>query len=327
MKETRLIIVSGMSGVGKSTTTQRLATLCKMNDIDYKWYHEEMDEHPIRWADGGEFQAGPLNTREGMKVNIEDVFQRWSKLIKKIKMQGGLHLMEGCLYQSIIRYFFSSPLSRQEIIDYYLELMKLLAPVNPHIIFLYRPNVKESFEKAFKIRGDRWKNIILDSKDDPYFKTHAYVGDESVYGMEADYQGLAHHIFNLYEGPKIDIDTSKELWDDYLKAISDFLALDYHPIKTKTVSNLSKYCGKYAFKNDNNEPQSIDVIQEDNHLYARFSWFKYVKMNLNDNDMFELAAFPIYFKYRFDDSDTYIEVSGNYGWDIIGKTLIKVKHE
>ncbi|MFP4479147.1 MAG: hypothetical protein ACLFPM_06915, partial [Candidatus Izemoplasmatales bacterium] len=239
MAKSKLVIISGMSGVGKSSTAQKLAGLCKREDVQHTWYHEEMDDHPIRWADGGEFNIGPIDTIEGMSKNLEDMYKRWKNLVSTIKNQDGLHIMEGCLFQAIIRYFFNSPLSREEIKKYYQEVFKILEPVSPHIIFLNRPNVRESFEKAFKVRGEGWKNIILDSSEDYYFKSHEYKGDESVFAMEADYQNLAGEIFDSYSGPKLKIDTSKEKWEQYMESITHFLNINHQSIhKYHLVKNL-----------------------------------------------------------------------------------------
>jgi len=324
MSKVKLVIISGMSGVGKSSTAQKLAALCKSEQINHTWYHEEMDNHPIRWADGGEFSVGPIETREGMARNLEDMYQRWEKLVNQMKKQDGLHIMEGCLFQAIIRYFFHSPLTRGEVMDYYHKVFEILEPLSPHIIFLYRPNVEESFKKAFKIRGERWKNIILDSEDEYYFKSHEYKGEESVYLMEADYQNFAGEIFDSYKGHKLKVDTSGEKWKLYMDTISHFL--DIKPKKKLqhiSVKSLSQYCGTFEFTVDN-QKQTIQVIQENNQLYARFSWFKYVEMHMIDEHYFELLSFPIYFRYSFKNEEPIIDVSGNYGWNIIGQTLYKI---
>lgn len=61
---TKLIIVTGMSGSAKSTTSQEIARFYRLNGVESHWYHEEMEEHAIRWADGGEFKAGDIRTKQ-----------------------------------------------------------------------------------------------------------------------------------------------------------------------------------------------------------------------------------------------------------------------
>lgn len=58
MKDTRLIVISGISGSGKSTMAHRPTGQLELNDVDHLWLHEEVADHPIR---AGEFPL-PLVT-------------------------------------------------------------------------------------------------------------------------------------------------------------------------------------------------------------------------------------------------------------------------
>jgi hypothetical protein len=167
VQDVKLIIVCGMSGVGKSSTAQYISYLHTQNGIKHEWYHEEMKNHPIRWANGGEFSVSDIETETGMELNIDDTYARWEKLIKEMQANGGVYVMEGCLYTNIIRYFFNFPgkYPVNKIYEYYDKLMKILEPANPHIIHLYRHDVPENYLKAFKVRGNRWENIITGGID------------------------------------------------------------------------------------------------------------------------------------------------------------------
>lgn len=325
MKDTKLVIVTGMSGVGKSTTTQNLARLYQHNNLNNTWYHEEMEAHPIRWANGGEFRVGSLLTEEGMQQNIADIYHRWRTLLAEITGIGGTHLMEGCLFENIMRYFFKSHYTKDKIIAYYDELIKILEPANSTIIFLYRPDVEANLRKAFEVRGDPWKNLILNPEGDLYLEKHGYVGEESIYSMWEDYQNLAHVVFERYQGNKIKIDTSGEEWDSYLQRMAAFLNIKYFDRETFSLVSPNKYCGRFFFQYTDGTPEVIEVTCENDTLFCRFSWFKTIKMIPSGNDVFELSSFPINFSYHYKDGQKFIDVSGNYGWEIIGKTLMEYK--
>ncbi len=145
MQEVKLVIICGMSGCGKSTTSQNVSYQYSCNGVPHKWLHEEMKDHPIRWASGGEFSVGDLYTAEGMAANIEDTYDRWESLIDEMTRKGGIYVMEGCLFQNIVRYFIPGGYPEVKIRAYYDRLFEILAPANPHIIHLYRPDVPASF--------------------------------------------------------------------------------------------------------------------------------------------------------------------------------------
>jgi len=51
MLNTKLILIEGLPGAGKSTTTEHLGTFLQQHDIACCWYLEEDDPHPIPCLD------------------------------------------------------------------------------------------------------------------------------------------------------------------------------------------------------------------------------------------------------------------------------------
>ena len=47
MLNTKLILIEGLLGSGKSTTAEHLGTFLQQQGIDGRWYLEEDDPHPI----------------------------------------------------------------------------------------------------------------------------------------------------------------------------------------------------------------------------------------------------------------------------------------
>ena len=312
MSELKLIIIAGMSGTGKSTTAQNISYQYTMNGIDHEWYHEEMENHPIRWANGGEFTVGDINTEDGMKLNIADIYERWRSLIKYMRSKSGIFVMDGCFDQNIIRYFVPGNYPIGKIIEFYDGLFEILKPANLHLIHLYRPNVEMSFKKAFKVRGKRWEHIITDGNKNYDFSNIS------------EYQTLAFKITEKYSGNKLCIDTSGDDWEVYLMEICRFLGLNYYNRKYLNIPQAEKYTGYFEYKDDYTT-ESVKIICEDGKLFCSPDWFTHIKINAICEDEFELSAFPMVFKYSFTDEAVYITVSGNYDWGIVGKTLKRIK--
>jgi len=307
----KLIIVAGMSGTGKSTTAQNISYQYRMNGIEHEWYHEEMEEHPIRWANGGEFTVGDLNTEDGIKLNIADIYTRWKTLIEYIKSKNNILVMDGCFDQNIIRYFYPGNYPNEKIIEFYDGLLEILQSANLHLIHLYTPDVAANYKKAFKVRGKKWEHIITDGKKDYDFADMI------------KYQELALKITGRYSGNKLCIDTSGDDWETYMKEICRFLDLQYYDKQYLFVANPEKYTGYFEYKDDK-ITESVNIICEDGELFCNPDWFTHIKMNEIGENKFELSAFPMIFEYQFIDNDVYITVSGNYDWGIVGKTLKRI---
>jgi len=320
--KTKLIIVSGMSGAGKSTTSQYISKLYKDNGIDNIWYHEEMDNHPIRWKDGGEFKVADYKTEQGMGLNIKDLLTRWRVFIDTTKTSKKVHVMEGCIFQNIVRYFFPAGYKRQQIIDFYQELFQILGEIDTSLVFLYSTNPQKTLEKAFITRGESWKKIILDPGDEIYYKINGYQGDESIYAMWTDCRDLSKTIFDNLAIDKLilKIDPEKKQWEDHHKKIAAHFALSYMGENDSRVDQADKYCGRMFTKEG--DKTSVTISKENNRLFLHFSWFNKILLIPTKQDTFQLSAFPTRISYTFDSSATRIKLDGNYGWEINGQEFI-----
>ena len=315
MQETKLIIVTGISGAGKSTTSKAISKLYTSNGIDSHWYHEEMADHPIRWAKGGEFKAGDLHTEVGMKKNIEDIFDRWHKFIDSIASVGGIHVMEGCLYQNIVRYFFDAGSSDETILSYYRQLMKILDRVDFHLVFLYPKDVEKTLKAAFETRGTRWENLIMKPSEKGYYEKNPYLGPESIYKMYIDQRDLSNRAFEAYEGKKIKlmVEGDSKSWHHNMKAVADFLDLKLYDSMNKKYKDLDLYTGRLY--TDEDQPTSMGIKSLEGDLYFTTSWFKSMKMHGLDDYNFELMSFPIHIHYDLSQDKRRVKITGNYGWD------------
>jgi len=318
MGNSKLIIVAGMSGCGKSTTAQHLSKQYTQNGIKHLWLHEEIENHPIR---EGEFKVGCLNTAEGMAANVADMFDRWTKLANVIEKSDCVYVMEGCLYQMIIRYFFTANYPLDKITEFYDRIMEIIAKLNPTIVFLYRDNVEASFQQAFEVRGERWKSIILDPEGDGYFATHEYKGDESTYAMYEHYQQVANSMFERYQGRKIKINTLNCDWSRHHHRLCDYLGLCYYPPQTPPpLANPEQYCGRYVLETDG-RINTVTIKAVNGDLYCQMSWWTNMKLIYLGSNEFEALSFPIGFVFNLNTPIRSVTVIGNYGWGISGKTL------
>ena len=247
-----------------------------------------------------------------MRLNISDLYDRWKSLIEYMNSKGGVFVMDGCLDQNIIRYFMPAAYPAEKIIEFYDELFKIFIDADTCIIHLYRPDVSASYYSAFKVRGEKWEQIITGGNKNFDF------------ARISGYQELALNITSRYPGEKLLTDTSGGDWKSNIKEICGFLGLKYYERKYLSTINTEKYTGYYSC-NDNGKTEGVNIISEAGELFCSPDWFTHIRMNATNKDEFELSAFPMVFKYSFDGNGAHITVSGNYDWGIAGKTLKRVR--
>lgn len=322
MNDIRLIIITGISGAGKSNTAQNVARQYRLNGIRTVWMHEEIRHHPIRV---GEFTSAPLETEADFAHNIRDYFRSWDRFVKRILRSKSIYVLEGMLTENIIRYFYPGDYPEEKILSFYDELFARLAPVCPMPVLLYRPNLQETLEAMYELRGDWWKNLILHGSDwDRYKAAHGLEGDQGVYIMWERYQVLSNVVVQRYPGPKLKIDTSGMDWNRYIEQITHALGLKYYPPEMLPVRNPEQYLGRYAVEVDG-QVHTIEVCCDGARLYIK-SWWPYMPLIPLGGSRFEFASFPIKLFFRRDEAGRVnaINVTGNYDWEIVGTHMQKV---
>jgi len=313
----KLILVSGMSTTGKSSTSQNIFKQLQINNIPSIWLHEECSNHPIRQ---GEFELGNLHTQEGLKANLNEMLGRWKNLSDMIYTSKKVYVMEGCLFQMITRYLMNSCITKDEIFEFYDTIMAYLAVLNPLIVRLYRPNPKASYEAAYKVRGERWANYILSEE---YLKDYGFANADEQYEGEKEYQQISHEICVRMKNDVLEIDTTQENWNDYIAIILDKIGLRYIEPKEHLLSNPEKYCGCfYQFMTGNEVCLEICFDKVNNFLYYK-GFFPKMQMRYLGDNIFELISWPIRFIFGEENGKGTLLVSGGYDWDFDGVLFLE----
>lgn len=319
--DTKLIIVDGPSTVGKSSISKSVYGQLSLNHDAY-WLHEECENHPIRH---NEFSFGELDTAEGMERNRIGMLKKWRAFKDSINASAKICITEGCLLHAYDRYFIHSIWNENDIVSYCSQVLEIISELNPIIIFLYRPDLRRSMEKAFVSRGDWWRDIIL-KKDDQhvYFKNHVYENENSMFEAIAFEQRKMMEIFDRLQCRKLKIDTSEEHWDQYVQGIISFLGLAYRKVDPYPC-DMKQYTGTYQWQNGTEENKWIISFDETNGcLYTSLFW-PYMPMRCMADKIFELISFPVELHFHQDkNGKCSFTVHGNYDWYFNNQRFIKM---
>ncbi len=318
--KTKLIIVDGPSSVGKSSISKSVFKQVNLSHAAY-WLHEECENHPIR---DGEFRFGALDTAEGMDQNRLGMLKKWTAFCDSIEAAGKVCITEGCLLHAYDRYFIHSVWNENEIDAYYSQVFEVIQKLNPIIVFLYRPDLRKSMEKAFEARGQWWKDLIL-RRDDlhVYFKNHVYVDDNSMFEAIEYEQMKMMEIFDRLQCSKIKINTSDEQWEHYVQEISSFSGLEYRKIDPCTC-DMKQYVGTYRWQNGTeNDDWIIQYDEINNSLYSSLFW-PYMPMRCMTENVFELISFPVEMHFQKNEHRLQFTVHGNYDWEYNQQVFIRI---
>jgi len=318
----KIVLIDGMCGTGKSTTAQILGRQLSLHSLPYRWLHEEIAEHPIR---KDEFSIGALNTQEGMNSNIQEMLNRWHLFVERVLASGEIFIIEGCFIHAIDRYFAQSACNIEQTLQYFSKVSDILLKVDTLFVYLRSQNVRKTLGHVFPIRGDWWKELILVPSEEKFFDITELQNEDSVYNSWELFQEISDKVYDIYHGDKIRIDVSVGTWTENPKKVLGFMGLPYIDCPNISINDPERFCGKYI-SNDSEHQIEIMFDKNMNNLFAKGFW-PYMKLIPIAENAFQMESFPITLTFLTNVDNNILFISGEYDWDIVGKTLKKINQK
>lgn len=322
MLNTKLILIDGITGSGKSTTAQFLANQLKKNGVKVKWYHEEETDHPL----GYEEDVEVFISQAEMEKFLGIIPKLWGQFVKQVRHSDEVHIIESHLMQDTVRILFQNNLEEARIIDFVMEIEDIIKPLNPALIYFHQQDANRSIRKIWERRGAAWKKWFVDSDiQTPYVKSSGLTGEAGVIKLWSDYQNFTNQLFERYHFKKLSMENSVGKWDDYHQQILDFLDLKLvTENKVLTLEEKTRYCGTY--KELKGKLRCTVKLHNDN-LVCDLIWpdIRILPMETKDKNFFYLESFPVFIKFK-ENEEGYIKelsLSGERK-NLEGKKMSKV---
>jgi len=144
MLNTKLILIEGLPGAGKSTTTAQLGTVLQRQHIACRWFLEEDEPHPIACLD---FEINGLS---------EKVLPLWRDFSAHALREPGVTIIESRLWQNTGLYMYMSECPLVEILSFNQQVVHILAPLSPALVYLDQPDTPAALRRLYSLRGEKW---------------------------------------------------------------------------------------------------------------------------------------------------------------------------
>lgn len=160
--KTRLILIEGLPGVGKSTTVDGLRSA----GIDWgtsKVTFYNIYNNPLNafwtWGDGAvedEVVDEPYNSAKFTVRMMEKTY----RLVNRILTQDLCVVMEGYPFQLVIRNMLKMLGTEQDCRDYYRRFCDAVSYCTPHLFFLEHPNWRDRISQITERRGEAFRTVF-----------------------------------------------------------------------------------------------------------------------------------------------------------------------
>lgn len=249
MKNTKLIMIEGIPGSGKSTTAQLISNILHSMGYKHKWWYEEEQGHPVYVYDDYKTMQkiiDDLSSGNYQKV-IELALKRWNEFVADAQSSSEIIIVDSCLFGYLTWSLFPFEVPKQEVMQYVKDVERIIKPLNPHIIYFYQRDIEAALKKICTRRGeDTEKNFVSAATQSPYGKSKGLIGFKGMVTYWQDYSSIIDGSFKDLECSKIAIDNTDGNWSDYGREISAFLGINEVNESSVLEQNFHHLVGTYV---------------------------------------------------------------------------------
>ncbi|MTI95771.1 MAG: hypothetical protein FH749_09865 [Firmicutes bacterium] len=222
MRKSKLILIDGITGSGKSTTGRFLAEQLKANNIAHRLYEEEEPGHPLNYTAADIEELGP----EEVENFIIAMPPLWQRFVHSALDSDEVFIIESYIFQDTIRILFQNNVARERIFAFAHRQLEIIRPMNPVLIWLWTRDVNQSIRRIWATRGEQWKQwfIRVDTAT-PYALANHLQGEEGAITLWEHYQDLTKELFDSYDIARLAVEVSPEAWERNQEEIIRFLGL------------------------------------------------------------------------------------------------------
>jgi len=239
----KLIIVEGLTGLGKSTMAHFIARQLGNNGIKTRWIHEGEIQHPTS-----------VVVDNGLPGFMEDSIKKWDDFISQIKISDQVTVIEASFFNNLIETLFSHCLDIDEIIEFGMELQQVIEPVNPALVYLTHSDVRGALQQNFNNRGDRFKDFVIRYVENtPIARKEDWKGYTGVVKFWDSFASLTNQLFQIFRTDKISLKVSSGNWQENNRRVVEFLSLQWLPDLQISKEEADKFIGTYRIQEAESE--------------------------------------------------------------------------
>jgi len=215
MIETKLILIDGIAGSGKSTISQRLYRTIHLNGHPVEFYHEFYRPHPVL-----QVEAETVSGWAGRSL------EKWRQFVHHRSAQDAIAIMDGAVFQCGVGELLEQDADDQTITDYVHAVAEIIKPLGAAMINLYQRDLDAALTEVYTQRPRAWRNRV-----ETQFSNSAYGRNRSLRGFDVylDFNRSLHRLseslFLDFNPPKLAFDNSNRQWDIHFDRICRFLKL------------------------------------------------------------------------------------------------------
>jgi thymidylate kinase len=293
MIDTKLILVEGLPGSGKSTTAQFVSKCLSESGIENKWWYEEEKGHPVYL----------FNSDESMKETIDDLANgnyrnvinkalvQWRVFSDSLQRMEKVILIDSTFFGYLTWTLFPMDAPIKDIDKYLAEVERIISPCRPILIYFYQSDIYTSLKKICERRGrNTTEQFIHNANESKYGKKRNLTGFDGMVSFWKDYRTFTDNIFAKTRIRKLSIENSEGKWNEYLQQIINFLEISITERTNTPSEDIDSFVGIYK-----SGEITCEIYHNDDVLYINGIQQIWPNSRLlpREGNKFEVESLPI----------------------------------
>lgn len=215
MLNTKLILIEGLPGAGKSATTRYLGTLLRQHGLVCYWHLEEDEPHPINC----------------LNFPLRELSQRlpplWRVFTQQALRTSGMTIIESRLWQNTALFMYMSEHPIHDILQLQNQVAHEITDLSPVLVYLYQDNVQTALRRLYTFRDESSINADIQMTSEyPWFRSRGLSDFSGWVQFFQEWQGVAEQLYEHWPHPKLRVVNAHNAWGNAHRQICDFLQIE-----------------------------------------------------------------------------------------------------
>ena len=222
MIDTKLILIEGIPGSGKSTTAWKLAAEIENNGRECRYFLEWAEDHPIFIGD----ETDMAEIISLSRPRAGSVLRQWTEFAKRAQQEETVTIIESRFWQTSLMFMYGNGAPEDEVIETNRQVIMAITGLKPVLIYFTHDDIMKALTRAIDMRGAEWEGRITGIIEQQGLATgRALRGREAWFSFFSAWTPVAEMLYDRFSFPKTKIHEAHSDWDLAMQNIMGFLGL------------------------------------------------------------------------------------------------------